>query len=123
MTHSPSESIVELRADQRNLNNQQSEDIINPNDGSVIVARDGLINPSTGEKIEAVGITEVRVRSALTCEAPHGICSTCYGADLTTGGFIDIGEAVGIIGAQSIGEPGNAVDNAHLPHGWYRNSR
>ena len=96
-------------ADQRNLNNQQSEDIINPNDGSVIVARDGLINPSTGEKIEAVGITEVRVRSALTCEAPHGICSTCYGADLTTGGFIDIGEAVGIIGAQSIGEPGTQL--------------
>ncbi len=86
-----------------------SEDIVNPNDDTVIVARDSLINPLTAEKIEAVGITEVRVRSALTCEAPHGVCANCYGADLTTGQFIDIGEAVGIIGAQSIGEPGTQL--------------
>ena len=86
-----------------------SEDIVNPNDDTVIVARDSLINPLTAEKIEAVGITEARVRSALTCEAPHGVCSKCYGADLTTGQFIDIGEAVGIIGAQSIGEPGTQL--------------
>ncbi len=86
-----------------------SEDIVDPNDDTVIVERDGLINPLTAEKIEAVGTTEVRVRSALTCEAPHGVCSKCYGADLTTGHFIDIGEAVGIIGAQSIGEPGTQL--------------
>ncbi len=86
-----------------------AEDIINPNDDTVIVARDELINPPTAEIIEAVGITEVRVRSSLTCEAPHGVCSKCYGADLTTGHFIDIGEAVGIIGAQSIGEPGTQL--------------
>jgi DNA-directed RNA polymerase subunit beta' len=86
-----------------------AEDIITPNDDTVIVARDELINPPTAEIIEAVGITEVRVRSALTCEAPHGVCSKCYGADLTTGQFIDIGEAVGIIGAQSIGEPGTQL--------------
>ncbi|MDE0506566.1 MAG: DNA-directed RNA polymerase subunit beta' [Candidatus Poribacteria bacterium] len=86
-----------------------AEDIVDPNNDRVIVARDDLINPLTAEKIEAVGITEVRVRSALTCEASHGVCSKCYGADLTTGQFIDIGEAVGIIGAQSIGEPGTQL--------------
>jgi DNA-directed RNA polymerase subunit beta' len=86
-----------------------AEDIFNPNDDTIIVARDDLIDPLTAEKIEAVGITEVRVRSTLTCEAPHGACSKCYGADLTTGHFIDIGEAVGIIGAQSIGEPGTQL--------------
>ena len=86
-----------------------AEDIVNPNDDTPIVPKDGLISPPTAEKIEAVGITEVRVRSALTCEAPHGVCSKCYGADLTSGQFIDIGEAVGIIGAQSIGEPGTQL--------------
>ena len=90
-------------------NRTASEDIVNPNDGTVIVAKDELINPSTAEHIEAVGITEVRVRSALTCEAAHGACAKCYGADLTTGHLIDIGEAVGIIGAQSIGEPGTQL--------------
>ncbi len=86
-----------------------AEDIIDPNDNTPIVSKDDLIDPPTAEKIEAVGITEVSVRSALTCEAPHGICSKCYGADLTTNQLIDIGEAVGIIGAQSIGEPGTQL--------------
>ncbi len=85
------------------------ENIVDPTTGGIIVAQNGLINPQAASRIEAIGIPEVRVRSVLTCEAPHGACAKCYGADLTTGAEIDIGEAVGIVAAQSIGEPGTQL--------------
>ena len=90
-------------------NRTAAEDIFNPDDKTLIISKDELITPPQADTIEAVGITETRVRSVLTCESPHGSCAKCYGADLTTGNFIDIGEAVGIIGAQSIGEPGTQL--------------
>ncbi len=86
-----------------------ADDIIDPTTKTVIVAKDALITPKIAEQIEAVGIPEVRIRSVLTCEATHGACATCYGADLSTGDIVDVGEAVGIIAAQSIGEPGTQL--------------
>ena len=86
-----------------------AEDIINPTTEGVLVAKDNLITPQITEQIETVGIQEVSVRSALTCEAPHGTCTKCYGTDMTTGQWVDVGEAIGIIAAQSIGEPGTQL--------------
>ena len=86
-----------------------SEDIIDPGAGGVLAAKDEIITRQLAERIEEVGIAEVRVRSALTCEAPRGMCAKCYGADLTSGNLVDVGEAIGIIAAQSIGEPGTQL--------------
>ncbi len=86
-----------------------AEDITDPNTNEVIIARDMLISRQIAEQIEAVGVTSLRIRSALTCEAAHGVCALCYGTDLTTGQLVDIGEAIGIIAAQSIGEPGTQL--------------
>ena len=86
-----------------------AEDITNPNTGEIIIPRDMLINRQIAEQIEAVGLTSLRIRSTLTCEAAHGVCALCYGTDLTTGQLVEIGEAIGIIAAQSIGEPGTQL--------------
>ncbi|MFQ6040259.1 MAG: DNA-directed RNA polymerase subunit beta' [Candidatus Poribacteria bacterium] len=68
-----------------------------------------LITKDIAKKIEDVGIPEVKIRSVLTCETLHGVCRKCYGTDLSTGELVDIGEAIGIIAAQSIGEPGTQL--------------
>ncbi len=68
-----------------------------------------LLTEDEVEKIEALGIDEVKVRTALTCETRYGLCSQCYGRDLGRGKLISIGEAVGVIAAQSIGEPGTQL--------------
>ena len=86
-----------------------AEDIVDLSTGEVLVPRDELITHQAAEKIEAVGIPEVRVRSVLTCEARYGACAKCYGTDLTSGHLVDVGEAIGIIAAQSIGEPGTQL--------------
>ncbi len=75
----------------------------------VVVKANELITPEIAKKIEEAGYERIRVRSVLTCEAKNGICSKCYGADLTTGALVELGEAVGIIAAQSIGEPGTQL--------------
>jgi len=75
----------------------------------VIIKANELITPEVAKKIEETGFEKIRVRSVLTCEAHTGVCSKCYGADLTTGKLVDLGEAVGIIAAQSIGEPGTQL--------------
>ena len=84
-------------------------DIVDPTTTELLVAKGDLITPQIAEQIEAVGIQEVPIRSALTCEAPHGTCTKCYGTDMTTGRWVDVGEAIGIIAAQSIGEPGTQL--------------
>jgi len=84
-------------------------DIIHPATGEIIAKADSLIDFRTVKKIEDSGVTEVTVRSVLTCESEDGVCRKCYGMDLTTGSLVDIGEAVGIIAAQSIGEPGTQL--------------
>ena len=85
-------------------------DIVNPeNKRDVIVKRGEEIKEDAAARIIAAGITTVGIRSVLTCEANVGVCAVCYGRNLATGGKVDIGEAVGIIAAQSIGEPGTQL--------------
>jgi len=83
-----------------------AEDVLHPKTKKVIVKAGEMITREKAKEIEAAGVTKVKVRSPLTCELPHGICAMCYGMDLSTGRLVEIGEAVGIIAAQSIGEPG-----------------
>ncbi len=83
--------------------------ITDPRTGEVIVARGELIEKPEVTLIDAAKVDRVYVRSPLTCEAGHGLCRMCYGADLARGGLVSLGEAVGIIAAQSIGEPGTQL--------------
>lgn len=83
-----------------------AEDVIHPKTKEPIVRAGEPITREKAKEIEEAGITKVKVRSPLTCELPHGICAMCYGLDLSSGRLVEIGEAVGIIAAQSIGEPG-----------------
>ncbi|RKX70763.1 DNA-directed RNA polymerase subunit beta' [candidate division WOR-3 bacterium] len=85
------------------------EDIVDPVSGEVIVKANEEITDEAALEIENLGIERVMVRSVLTCEAPSGICARCYGRNLATGRMVEIGEAVGIIAAQSIGEPGTQL--------------
>ncbi|MEM7196053.1 MAG: DNA-directed RNA polymerase subunit beta' [Pseudomonadota bacterium] len=84
-------------------------DIVDPVDGSVIISRDSMIDEAGVEAIENANIHEVEVRSAVTCETRYGVCAKCYGRDLGRGHVINKGEAVGVIAAQSIGEPGTQL--------------
>ena len=83
--------------------------IVNPTTGEVIVEADSMIEEDEAEKIIAAGIETVQIRTVLNCKTNHGVCSKCYGRNLATGKEVNIGEAVGIIAAQSIGEPGTQL--------------
>lgn len=84
-------------------------DVYHPITCNLIVAQNQLIDEAIVDKIEEVGIDSVKVRSVLTCETKGGVCARCYGRDLATGGLVSKGEAVGVIAAQSIGEPGTQL--------------
>src|SRR5512142_600664 len=86
-----------------------AETVIDPKTGEVIGEYNQVINQELARKIAASGVDEVKVRSALTCELQHGICSKCYGLDLGRGTMVELGSAVGIVAAQSIGEPGTQL--------------
>ncbi len=86
-----------------------AERVIHPKTGEVIAERDEVIDHILARKISASGIDQVKVRSPLTCELNHGICAKCYGLDLGRGDMVDLGSAVGIVAAQSIGEPGTQL--------------
>jgi len=85
------------------------EDVKDPHTGEVIVHADELITEDMADHIVKVGMKEVKIRSVLTCRTRHGVCARCYGKNMATGKPVDIGEAVGIIAAQSIGEPGTQL--------------
>ena len=85
------------------------EDILDLDTGEIIVHKNDMINEVIAERIESKGIKEVKVRSVLGCKMKHGVCAKCYGRNLATGKPVNIGEAVGIIAAQSIGEPGTQL--------------
>ncbi len=85
------------------------DDVVHPESGEVIVTANNEIMESAAEKIVAAGISKVKIRSVLTCKTRYGVCKKCYGRNLATGRQVDIGEAVGIIAAQSIGEPGTQL--------------
>jgi DNA-directed RNA polymerase subunit beta' len=85
------------------------EPVLHPETEEVLVESDTIITPHLAQIIEDAEVPSVRVRSILTCEAEKGTCATCYGADLTSGHLVNVGEAIGIIAAQSIGEPGTQL--------------
>ena len=85
------------------------QSIVNPITDEQIVKENDLITPEIARKIEELGLERIQVRSAMTCEAPLGVCRLCYGMDLSTGALVEEGMAVGIIAAQSIGEPGTQL--------------
>ena len=93
---------------ERILGRTTADQIVNTS-GEVIMEKGVIISEDDIEKIEASGIDNVKVRSALTCETQPGICASCYGRDLARGTPVNIGEAVGVIAAQSIGEPGTQL--------------
>jgi len=92
----------------RILGRATAEDIVDV-EGKVIVAKGVVIEESDIAKINAAGVQEVKIRSVLTCETKNGVCATCYGRDLARGTPVNMGEAVGVIAAQSIGEPGTQL--------------
>ncbi len=85
------------------------EDVKDPSTGEIIAKADEIITPRQADRIVKAGISKVKIRSVLTCKSKTGVCAKCYGKNLATGTLVDIGEAVGIIAAQSIGEPGTQL--------------
>jgi len=85
------------------------DNIRNPITDEMIVSENEVITPEAAAKIEALGLDTIRVRSSLTCDSAFGVCAKCYGWDMSTGKFVEEGMAVGIVAAQSIGEPGTQL--------------
>ncbi len=94
---------------ERILGRSAAKDVLDPLTDQVIVAAGEIIDEVTSEQIETAGIDSVLVRSVLTCESKDGICAKCYGRDLARGTSVNIGEAIGVMAAQSIGEPGTQL--------------
>ncbi len=97
------------RLDARILGRVVLEDLKDPDTGEIIVRRNEEITESHLKKIEDAGFEKIKIRSVLTCRSRRGVCVLCYGRDLSRGRLVSIGEAVGIIAAQSIGEPGTQL--------------
>ncbi|MDF1874023.1 DNA-directed RNA polymerase subunit beta', partial [Vannielia sp.] len=94
---------------ERILGRVAAEDILHPATEEVLVARNELIDERKADMVETADVASCRIRSPLTCEAEEGVCAMCYGRDLARGTMVNTGEAVGIIAAQSIGEPGTQL--------------
>jgi DNA-directed RNA polymerase subunit beta' len=101
------ETIESLR--DRILGRTAADDVLHPENRSVLAPAGAMLDEDLIEELESAGVDEVKVRTALTCETRFGICAKCYGRDLGRGGLINHGEAVGVIAAQSIGEPGTQL--------------
>ena len=86
-----------------------AEDIVDPESGEVLIKRNHMITPKRAEIIKNLGLKKVKIRTVLTCKCHLGVCAKCYGANMATGQQVQVGEAVGIIAAQSIGEPGTQL--------------
>ncbi len=84
-------------------------DLFHPESGALLLSAGTLLDEDAVDAVEAAGIDEVKVRTPLTCETRYGLCAQCYGRDLGRGGLVNVGEAVGVISAQSIGEPGTQL--------------
>ncbi len=102
------EEIIESLSS-RVLGRTSLNDIYNPDNGELIISAGNIITEDVGDALEAAGIENVEVRSPLTCEAKTGICAKCYGRNLATGKGVQKGESVGVVAAQSIGEPGTQL--------------
>ena len=93
----------------RVLGRSTAEEVLHPENRSVLLAAGEMLEEDTIDELEMAGVDEIKVRTALTCATRFGICAKCYGRDLGRGGLINVGEAVGVIAAQSIGEPGTQL--------------
>jgi len=100
--------IIETLAD-RVLGRIVAKDVIEPSSGDVVLTAGTMLDEKLVSQLEEMGIDEIEVRSPITCETRHGLCSVCYGRDLARGHRVNVGEAVGVIAAQSIGEPGTQL--------------
>ena len=94
---------------ERILGRAAAADIVNPESQETLFEKGTLLGEDEVDQIEALGIDEVKVRTPLTCDTRYGLCATCYGRDLGRGHLVNVGEAVGVIAAQSIGEPGTQL--------------
>jgi DNA-directed RNA polymerase subunit beta' len=94
---------------ERVLGRMTAEDILVPGSDKVLIKRNTLLDEEMVEQMEEAGVDRIYVRSTITCETRHGVCASCYGRDLARGHLVNIGEAVGVIAAQSIGEPGTQL--------------
>jgi DNA-directed RNA polymerase subunit beta' len=94
---------------ERILGRAAAADIVNPESQETLFEKGTLLGEDEVDRIEALGIDEVKVRTPLTCDTRYGLCATCYGRDLGRGHLVNVGEAVGVIAAQSIGEPGTQL--------------
>ncbi|MDN3525750.1 DNA-directed RNA polymerase subunit beta' [Halomonas sabkhae] len=119
---------------QRVLGRVVAQDVVDPESEEVLIARGTLLDEKWCAELDTMGVDEIVVRASITCETSHGICSACYGRDLARGHQVNVGESVGVIAAQSIGEPGtqltmrtfhiggaasraSAVDSVQVKHG------
>jgi len=94
---------------ERILGRAAASDIVNPESQETLFEKGTLLGEDEVDRIEALGIDEVKVRTPLTCDTRYGLCATCYGRDLGRGQLVNVGEAIGVIAAQSIGEPGTQL--------------
>ena len=94
---------------ERSLGRVTAADVKNPITGEVILKKNEMIDESACEKIDAAGVKVIKVYSVITCSSKEGVCATCYGRDLSRGKMVHVGEAIGMISAQSIGEPGTQL--------------
>src|SRR5258708_5132298 len=94
---------------ERILGRVTASEVLHPETQEVLYNAATLLNEDEVENIEALGIDEVRVRTPLTCDTRWGLCAACYGRDLARGSSVNVGEAIGVIAAQSIGEPGTQL--------------
>ena len=107
MLNESGEIIAPLK--ERILGRVALDDIEDPDTGEIILEANTMIDEAAADKIVDLGIDSVRIRSVLTCRSPFGVCAKCYGRDLARGHLVNVGEAVGFIAAQSIGEPGTQL--------------
>ncbi|MBD1145974.1 DNA-directed RNA polymerase subunit beta' [Pelagibacterales bacterium SAG-MED34] len=94
---------------ERSLGRVTAFDVKNPLTGEVIIKKEEMIDEAACEKIDAAGVKSLKVYSVMTCSSKEGVCATCYGRDLSRGKMVHVGEAIGMISAQSIGEPGTQL--------------
>ena len=103
------DGVVQEKMSERIYGRVAVDQVINPKTGKVIVEANEMITKDQAEEIENAGIKQVQIRSLFTCRCKHGVCAKCYGRDLSNKKMVTVGEAVGIIAAQSIGEPGTQL--------------
>lgn len=107
ITHDDGKEIVPFI--DRLIGRYSAETVVHPETGEILVSKNGYITDEVAKIIVAAGVIELRIRSVLTCDSIRGICKKCYGQNLSTGDKVEVGESVGTIAAQSIGEPGTQL--------------